>query len=216
MNPQEFLNGLEIISDKHILEFVYVSKKKTLISKRVLAICASVAIMVAGIVTLVFFAPRDYNVRTQGVLASFDELDTILALYDGELLTEKIDFSKTTRSVVELYYAQEGRETNCNDWCFLTCNLFYSDYRIDLTCYFNVTDSSLKQWRNSDVYVENTEQTCKINATEVYYVALPQKNAYYSVFSFGGVIYEARIVGDGLQENIDFEKLSEFLCELLG
>jgi len=133
-------------------------------------------------------------------------IEEILAVYEGELLVEKISYEGASDTNMLLCYTGNDLPISSDEWKTLSVSASYEDYDITLNCAFNgetftangETAIETIQYGDTTIQIYQGETTPEFELT------------YYAVFEYQNVCYELKTYSN------DKECIYEILQAVLG
>lgn len=172
---------------------------------RYLAIAACVVLVCVAVspLTLGFVGNNATNIYGVGTSLEVMNIEELSGTYDGRLLAENLDFSLLSGEEITLYYDGNGVAKNSDDWYSLIIQAEYLDCDMTMYCLFDET-KSLEDWKVDMIFQPETTQYLEINGIDVQVAGrtlpLDDKNQYYAIFEYQGVVYDVRVVSDSVDE----------------
>lgn len=213
MTATQFMNALGKIDGRYVFEAMSYRPKKRKIWLKYVAAAACFIVIVAALSGLpfAFIGSNMTDVYRVGDCIPNVDITELDGIFDGELLTAKLDFSGATEVSKGLYYT--GDPNDPEDWYSLIIGARYENTDMTVFCIFG--DEDIEDWRVSMVLSEKNTQEYTIGGTEVLVAQNLHSGRfnggywYYAIFKQDGVIYDVRV--DSQEDLAIFGVLREML-----
>lgn len=195
------LEWLENVDDKYIEEANPKNKSIAKFRWNPIAIAACLALVV-----LTEIGSGFYRQITEKEKYYSTNMEEILAIYEGELLAERLSQEGVVNTNIQLCYAGEGLPGSVEDWKTLSVSANYEDCDVTLNCGFNGETFAVNEDNviDSIQYGDTPVLIYKAEIVDEYELA------YYAVFEYQNVCYELRMYSN------DKDDIYDILQAILG
>lgn len=185
------------------IEYKSITIKQKLMRYTVIAACVALICIVVSPFMLGFIGNNTTDIYRAGKSFVITNMEELPGEYDAKLLAENLDFTVLRDEHITLYYDENGKAEDSGDWYSLIISAKYLDYDMTMYCMFDET-KSLEDWKVDMVFKSETTQNLKINGMDIQVAGrtlpLVDKNQYYAIFEYQGVVYDIRVISDDVDD----------------
>ena len=201
MSEKRILELFNNVDEKYIDEASPQNVKihKFKFSKILAAACLCLLLIGGGVMSHFMQMPVEAKYYTTN-------MDEVTAVYEGELLVEKLSYEGASDTNILLCYIGKDLPISSDEWKTLSVSASYEDYDMTMNCAFNGETFTISGEKAIDTiqYGDTTIQIYQGETTPEFELT------YYAVFEYQNVFYELKTYSN------DKECIYEILQAVLG
>ena len=194
MNEKMILELFNNIDEKYVDEASPENVKKHNIKFSKIVVAASVCLLLIGGGVMSKLAQTSVEAKYYST-----NIDEVMAIYEGELLVEKLSYENASDTNVLVCYTGKDLPSSSDKWKTLSVSVSYEDYDMTMNCAFNgesfVTSEEnvvdIIQYGDTTIQIYQGETTPEFELT--YYAVFEYKNVWYELNTYSNdkkFIYE--------------------------
>lgn len=201
MSEKRILEMFNNVDEKYIEEASPLKIKKHKFMSGSVVVAACFCILLFGGFGLSYFMQNSFKEKYY-----ITDMDEVMAVYDGELLAEKISYEDASDINILLCYTGNDVPLKSDAWQTLSVSASYEDYDMTLNCAFNGESFAVDEENVIDTiqYGDTIIQIYQGETTPDFELI------YYAVFEYQNVCYELKTC------SYDKECIYEILRAVLG